>query len=93
MNLNKNFIKVGAAALLSVGILSACGDDEPDVNDNDVNVDEPVVVPKDGDGNVDEPVVVPEDNPDTDVDMEPDADIDTDVDVKDEEDGDDKATN
>lgn len=88
MKLNKNFIKVGAAALLSVGILSACGDDEPDVNDNDVNVDEPAVVPED-DPNVD---VVPEGDVDTDTDMDTDTDTDTDMDADTDMDENDGAT-
>lgn len=44
---NTNLLKVGAAALLSVGILGACGDNDTDIDDTDIN--EPVedVTPND----------------------------------------------
>ncbi|PID24774.1 hypothetical protein [Sporosarcina sp. P7] len=69
MNFNKlkksNLLKVGTAAILSVGVLSACGDDDPGIDENDdVEVDQPADVTPDDDVNVDEP----------EVDMEPDTD-------------------
>ena len=69
MKLNKlkksNLLKVGTAAILSVGVLSACGDDDPVIDENDdVEVDQPADVTPDDDVNVDEP----------EVDMEPDTD-------------------
>ncbi|WP_301109349.1 hypothetical protein [Sporosarcina sp.] len=78
---NNNLLKVGAAAILSIGVLSACGDDKDDPvidNNDDVDIDQPADTTP---------------NDDVDVDMEPDADVDMDVDMKDEEDGDTKATN
>ncbi|ARF17038.1 hypothetical protein [Sporosarcina ureae] len=58
MDLNKlkknNLLKVGAAAILSVGVLSACGDDDPVIDDNDdVEVDQPADVTPDDDVDVD----------------------------------------
>lgn len=63
-NLKKNnLFKVGAAAILSVGVLSACGDDDPVIDENDdVEVDQPTDVTPNDDGDMDEP----------EVDMEPD---------------------
>ncbi|PIC70311.1 hypothetical protein CSV77_09555 [Sporosarcina sp. P16b] len=79
MNLNKlkksNLLKVGTAAILSVGVLSACGDDDPVIDENDdVEVDQPADVTPDDDVNVDEP----------EVDMEPEPDTDTEVKNNDE---------
>lgn len=65
-NLKKNnLFKVGAAAILSVGVLSACGDDDPVIDENDdvdVEVDQPADVTPNDDADMDEP----------EVDMEPD---------------------
>ncbi|NYF24449.1 hypothetical protein [Sporosarcina sp. JAI121] len=82
----KKWLKLGAATLLSVGMLAACGDgDEDDVN---VDVNEPVedVNPDDGtDTDVD---VDTDDGTDTDVDVDTDDGTDTDVDVEGDDDGD-----
>ncbi|PIC86788.1 hypothetical protein CSV72_06700 [Sporosarcina sp. P20a] len=99
MDLNKlkknNLLKVGAAAILSVGVLSACGDDDPVIDENDdVEVDQPAdVTPNDDvdvnepeDGTTDDDVDVDEPADDTtndDVDMEePEVDIDTEPDTE-----------
>ncbi|PID14897.1 hypothetical protein CSV63_10655 [Sporosarcina sp. P34] len=79
MNLTKlkksNLLKVGTAAILSVGVLSACGDDDPVIDENDdVEVDQPADVTPDDDVNVDEPEVDMEPDTDTEVDTEPDTD-------------------
>lgn len=60
MDLNKlkknNLLKVGAAAILSVGVLSACGDDDPVIDENDdVEVDQPADGTPNDDVEVDEP--------------------------------------
>lgn len=71
MDLNKlkknNLLKVGAAAILSVGVLSACGDDDPVIDENDdVEVDQPA-----------------DDTTNDDVDMEePEVDTETDTEEK-----------
>ncbi|PID20453.1 hypothetical protein CSV61_14380 [Sporosarcina sp. P3] len=85
MDLNKlkknNLLKVGAAAILSVGVLSACGDDDPVIDDNDdVEVDQPADVTPNDDVDVD--VDEPEDgttNDEVDVD-EPEVDTEPAVD-------------
>jgi len=74
----KKWLKLGAATILSVGMLAACGDGEDDV---DVDVNNPVedVDPSDGtDTNVD---VDTDDGTDADVDVDKDDDADADVDV------------
>jgi hypothetical protein len=63
-------LKVGAAAVLSVGLLSACGDD----GDDDIIIDDPdngEVDPNDGtDNDVDIDMDDTDDNPDEDVDTD-----------------------
>ncbi|WP_342539412.1 DNA primase [Sporosarcina sp. FSL K6-1540] len=74
----KKWLKLGAATILSVGMLAACGDSEDDV---DVDVNNPVedVDPNDGtDTNVD---VDTDDGTDADVDVDTDDGTDADVDV------------
>lgn len=58
----RKLIKVGAAALLSVGLLGACGDNDND----DIDIHDP-----------NEPVVTPDANPDADVDIDMDEPDDT----------------
>jgi hypothetical protein len=62
-------LKVGAAAVLSVGLLSACGDD----GDDDIIIDDPnegEVEPNDGtDNGVDIDMDDTDDNPNEDVDI------------------------
>lgn len=89
---NNNLLKVGAAAILSIGVLSACGDDEDPVIDNndDVDIDQPADTTPNDDVDMDQPA---DTAPNDDVDMEPDTDVDMDVETNDEEDGDTKATN
>ena len=49
MSGDRNWLKLGAAALLSVGVLAGCGDGEEDDVDVDVNDPAPAeVVPDDG---------------------------------------------
>lgn len=79
-NGDKNWMKISAAALLSVGVLAGCGDGD---DDTDVDVNNPApaeVVPDDGGNDTDVDVnnqapaeVVPDDGVD-------DTDIDVDVD-------------
>ncbi|AMQ04639.1 MULTISPECIES: hypothetical protein [Sporosarcina] len=74
----KKWLKLGAATILSVGMLAACGDGEDDV---DVDVNNPVedVDPNDGtDTNVD---VDTDDGTDADVDVDTDEGTDTDADT------------
>lgn len=83
MDLNKlkknNLLKVGAAAILSVGVLSACGDDDPVIDDNDdVEVDQPTDVTPNDDVEVDEPA---DDTTNDDVDVNEPADDTTNDDV------------
>lgn len=67
---NNNLLKVGAATILSVGILGACGNDDPVIDENDdVDVEQPADVTPDDDGDMDEP----------EIDMEPESDMDTDT--------------
>jgi hypothetical protein len=74
----KKWLKLGAATLLSVGMLAACGDGEDDV---DVDVNDPVEDVNPGD-DVDTDVdVIPDDGTDTDVDVDTDDGTDADVDV------------
>jgi len=74
----KKWLKLGAATILSVGMLAACGDGEDDV---DVDVNDPVedVNPSDGtDTDVDADT---DDGTDADVDVDTDDGTDADVDV------------
>ena len=36
------FIKIGAAAVLSIGLLSACSDDSDDGDNDDIIIDDPI---------------------------------------------------
>lgn len=65
---DKKWLKLGAAAFLSVGLLAACGDGE---DDTDVDVNNP---PADVDDGVN-------DGTDTDVDLDVDDGTDTDLDT------------
>ena len=81
---NHKLLKVGAAAVLSIGVLSACGDDNEDPvidNNDDVDIEQPADTTPD------------DTTPDDGVDMEPDTDVDMDVETNDEEDGDTEAAN
>ena len=75
-NLKKNnLFKVGAAAILSVGVLSACGDDDPVIDENDdIEVDQPADVTPNDDADMDEPEVDMEPEDETDVDAEKNED-------------------
>ncbi|QNK86620.1 DNA primase [Sporosarcina sp. resist] len=66
----KKWLKLGAATLLSVGMLAACGDGDDD--DVDVDVNEPVED------------VNPEDGTNRDVDLDTDDETDKDVEVDDD---------
>ncbi|WP_313237537.1 hypothetical protein [Sporosarcina ureae] len=83
MDLNKlkknNLLKVGAAAILSVGVLSACGDDDPVIDENDdVEVDQPADVTPNEDVDVNES---DDGTPDDDVNVDEPADDTTNDDV------------
>ncbi|HJF33425.1 MAG TPA: DNA primase [Sporosarcina psychrophila] len=85
LNGEKKWLKLGAATLLSVGMLAACGDKDDDV---DVDVNKPVedVTPDDGtDTNVD---LDTDDGTDTDVDLDADIEDDGDGVVDDKKDDD-----
>ena len=75
-NLKKNnLFKVGAAAILSVGVLSACGDDDPVIDENDdIEVDQPADVTPNDDADMDEPEVDMEPEDETDIDAEKNED-------------------
>lgn len=70
------WLKLGAAAFLSVGMLTACGGDDSDSDDGGQNI----VPPNTGDE-------LDDDERDGNVDTDPDTEIDTDTD--DDEDSDD----
>lgn len=79
MDINKlkknNLLKVGAATILSVGILGACGNDDPVIDENDdVDVDQPADVTPNDDGDMDEPVIDTEPNDDDDTNADLDLD-------------------
>ena len=86
-NLKKNnLVKVGAAAILSVGVLSACGDDDPVIDENDdVEVDQPADVTPDEDMDTNDPDVDMEPQDDPDVDMEPEDETDVDAETNENE--------